>query len=81
MDSYVYFMTNSHNTTLYVGITSNLEKRIFEHKSGLKKNSFTYKYNCSKLVYYEIFADIRLAIEREKQLKNWKREWKNELNY
>jgi len=72
-------MANHHNTVLYIGVTSNLEKRVWEHKHGINKSSFTYQYNCHKLVYYEIFADIRLAITREKQLKNWKREWKNEL--
>ena len=79
MYSYVYFMTNSNNTVLYVGVTSNLEKRVWEHKQSIVKSSFTYKYNCHKLVYYEAFGDIRYAIAREKQIKNWKREWKNEL--
>jgi len=79
MDSYVYFMTNIHNTVLYIGVTSNLEKRISEHKSGINKNSFTYRYNCNKLVYYEIYRDIKSAIEREKELKKWRRAWKNEL--
>ena len=79
MYSYVYFMTNAHNTALYIGITSNLAKRVMEHKCGIDKNSFTYRHNCCKLVYYEVFGDIEYAIAREKQLKNWKREWKNEL--
>ena len=79
MYSYVYFLTNVHNTVLYIGISSNLEQRIWEHKNGLDKGSFTYKHNCHKLVYYEAFADVRYAIAREKQLKNWKREWKNDL--
>ena len=79
MYSYVYFMTNASNTTLYVGVTSNLEKRVWEHKNSLDKSSFTHRYNCHKLVYYEAFGDIKYAIEREKQLKNWKRGWKNEL--
>jgi putative endonuclease len=72
-------MTNMHNNVLYIGITGNLEKRVWEHKNGFNKSSFTYKYNCHKLVYYEVFGDIRHAIAREKQLKRWKREWKNEL--
>jgi len=72
-------MTNLHNNVLYIGVTSNLEKRVWEHKNGSDKYSFTFKYNCNKLVYYEIFGDIKYAIEREKQLKNWKREWKDDL--
>jgi len=79
MDSYVYFMANQNNTTLYIGVTNNLERRTWEHKSGTNQNCFTHKYNCHKLVYYEQFGEINFAIEREKQLKNWKREWKNEL--
>ena len=79
MYSYVYFMANTHNTVLYTGVTRNLERRVWEHKNGINKGSFTYKYNCHKLVYYEVFGDIEYAIAREKQLKNWKREWKNEL--
>jgi len=56
-----------------------LEKRVWEHKNGVNKDSFTFKYNCTKLVYCEEFNDIKEAIAREKQLKNWKRDWKNEL--
>ena len=72
-------MANEHNTTLYISVTSNLEKRVWEHKNSVDTGSFTYRYNCNKLVYYEAFGDVRYAIEREKQLKNWKREWKNAL--
>ena len=79
MHSFVYFMTNTYNNVLYLGVTSNLEKRVWEHKNGINKRSFTFKHNCHKLVYYEAFGDIRYAIAREKQLKNWKREWKNAL--
>jgi len=79
MYSFVYIMTNPHNTVLYTGVTGNLEKRTWEHKNGTDKDSFTYKYNCNKLVYYETFGDIEYAIAREKQLKKWKRQWKNEL--
>ena len=79
MGGYVYFMANERNTTLYVGVTGNIEKRAWEHKTGTDKSSFTYRYNCFKLVYVENYSNIRDAIEREKQLKNWKREWKNEL--
>ena len=72
-------MTNTHNNVLYIGITSNLSGRVWEHKNNVDKGSFTYRYNCHKLVYYEAFGDIRYAIAREKQVKNWKREWKNDL--
>ncbi|WP_341808946.1 GIY-YIG nuclease family protein [Wolbachia endosymbiont (group E) of Neria commutata] len=66
------------NGTLYVGITSNLIKRIWEHKSKII-SSFTSKYNVCKLVYFEEFQDINLAIAREKLLKNWQRKWKFDL--
>ena len=76
--SYVYFMSNNYNNVLYIGVTNNLTRRVAEHKAKINKG-FTYKYNCDKLVYYEKFDLIVEAIAREKQLKNWKREWKNEL--
>ena len=76
--SYIYFLSNQHNNVLYVGVTNNLRRRVAEHKAKINKG-FTYKYNCDKLVYFEIFDSIIDAISREKQLKNWKREWKNEL--
>ncbi|MFB9052841.1 GIY-YIG nuclease family protein [Formosa undariae] len=66
--SYVYFMTNKNNTVIYVGVTSDLKRRVFQHKSKTYKG-FTSKYNCDKLVYYETFQDIKLAISREKQIK------------
>jgi putative endonuclease len=75
---YVYFMTNKYNNVLYVGVTSNLLLRVAEHKAKINKG-FTYKYNCNKLVYFEEFEVITDAIAREKQIKNWKREWKNDL--
>jgi len=68
---YVYIMTNP-SRTLYTGVTANLERRVFEHKSKLIPG-FTSKYNITLLVYYEIYADIREAITREKQIKGWKR--------
>ncbi len=71
-------MTNKVNTVLYVGVTSNLVKRVYQHKNKLA-DGFTSKYNIDKLVYYEIFEDIKEAIKREKQLKNWHREWKMNL--
>ena len=77
-NSYIYFLTNRYNNVLYVGVTNNLKRRTAEHKAKINKG-FTYKYNCDKLVYYEIYTLITDAIAREKQLKNWKREWKNKL--
>lgn len=76
---YVYFMANKTNTVLYIGVTNSLERRVWEHKVKFNIESFTAKYNCNKLVYFELFEDISNAISREKQLKNWKREWKNAL--
>ena len=78
-NAYVYFMTNQSNSVLYVGVTNNLERRVWEHRNNVNTDSFTSKYKCHKLVYCEHTNSIRTAIEREKQLKNWKREWKNEL--
>ncbi|PHS58168.1 MAG: GIY-YIG nuclease [Sulfurimonas sp.] len=71
-------MTNKINGTLYVGVTSDIVKRIYEHKNSLT-DGFTAKYNLKQLVYYEIYEDIKEAIKREKQLKSWKRAWKIEL--
>ena len=77
-EGYVYFLTNKKNNVLYIGVTSNLEKRIYEHKNKLIEG-FAEKYNCNKLVYYEHYNKIEEAIKREKQLKNWHRKWKNNL--
>lgn len=71
-------MTNYTNTTLYVGVTNNLIRRVYEHKNKLVEG-FTKKYNLSKLVYYEIFEDIAQAITREKQIKGGSRKKKEEL--
>jgi putative endonuclease len=71
-------MTNKNNHVLYIGVTNDLARRVWEHKSHLIKG-FTAKYKIEKLVYYEYYTDITLAIQREKQLKTWKREWKNNL--
>jgi len=76
--SYVYFLTNKYNNVLYIGITNDIVRRVAEHKAKINKG-FTYKYNCDKLVYYETFLLLTDAISREKQLKNWQREWKNKL--
>ncbi|TAN33047.1 GIY-YIG nuclease family protein [Patescibacteria group bacterium] len=75
---YVYILTNIINTVLYVGITNNLERRLEEHKNGINEG-FTKQYNLKKLVYYEVFLDPRDAINREKQIKNWHRQWKINL--
>lgn len=72
-------MTNTSNSVLYLGVTSNLKHKVFQHKHHVYPDSFTAKYNCHKLVYFEPFFSIDEAIGREKNLKNWKREWKNEL--
>ncbi len=76
--SYVYIMTNTYRTTLYIGVTSNLEKRVLEHINGIG-SKFTAKYNLKDLIYFEEFIDINQAIAREKQLKNWHRDWKLNL--
>jgi len=79
MKSYhIYILTNKPNGVLYIGITSNLEKRIWEHKNEIFAG-FSKKYKTKMLVYFEEFNDVKLAIEREKNLKTWKRNWKIEL--
>ena len=75
---YVYIMASSKNGTLYIGFTSNLPQRIFEHKNHLLPG-FTNKYNVDKLVYFERFEDVNQAIRHEKRLKEWKRNWKKDL--
>lgn len=77
--SYIYIMTNKINTVLYVGITDNLIKRAWEHKNKVDPKSFSFKYNLTKLVYYEIFEDINEVIKREKQLKGGSRQKKIDL--
>ena len=76
MQYFVYILTNKNNNVLYTGVTSNLIKRVYEHKNHLDKGSFTDKYNVTKLIYFEQTSDIKAAIEREKQIKSWKREQK-----
>lgn len=71
-------MTNYLETSLYIGVTSNLQKRVWEHKNKVVKG-FTEKYNVNKLVYYELTDSIESAINREKQLKRWHRQWKINL--
>ena len=76
--THVYFLTNKNNTVIYIGVTSNLLKRIYQHKTKTFKG-FTSKYNCDKLVYFEEFDDINAAISREKQLKAGNRKRKEDL--
>ncbi len=76
--AYVYLLSNKHNTVLYTGVTSNLYKRILQHKDKFYKG-FTSKYNCDKLIYFEEYLSIKEAISREKQIKNYSRKKKNEL--
>lgn len=75
---YVYLLTNWNNKVMYVGVTSNLERRVYEHKNKLVEG-FTEKYNVNKLVCFETTNDVMAAIEREKQIKKWRREKKNLL--
>lgn len=75
---FVYILTNKNNTVLYTGVTNNLHRRIWQHKSKLLKG-FTKRYNVTKLVYFEMFADPESAISREKQLKAGSRKKKLEL--
>jgi len=75
---YVYILASKRNGTLYIGVTNDLKKRVYEHKNKLA-DGFTKKYNIDTLVYYEETDDICGAIEREKQLKKWNRKWKINL--
>jgi len=76
--SFIYILTNKHNNVLYTGVTSDLKKRVWEHREKLVEG-FTKRYNVAKLVYYEMFADIRDAIVREKQIKAGSRQKKIDL--
>jgi putative endonuclease len=75
---YVYIMTNRHKNVLYVGVTNNLRRRILEHENGID-NGFSKKYNCHYLIYYDVFRSINVAIKREKEIKGWRREKKDNL--
>ena len=75
---FVYILTNFEETTFYIGVTSNLQKRIWEHKNKVIEG-FTEKYNVDRLVYYEETNSVETALKREKQLKRWHRQWKINL--
>lgn len=75
---FVYIITNKYRTVLYIGSTTDIKRRMYEHKNGLFKG-FSKKYNCCDLLYVEFFPDIADAAKRETQMKAWKRSWKLEL--
>ena len=75
---YIYILSSKRHGTLYVGVTSDLVKRVYEHKNDIIEG-FTKKYKVHKLVYYELTSDIESAITREKHLKKWDRKWKTDL--
>jgi putative endonuclease len=75
---YVYLLTNWNNSVMYVGMTNNLERRVYEHKYGLVQG-FTKKYHVHRLVYFEETGDVKAALAREKEIKKWRREKKNGL--
>ncbi len=79
MHYYVYILASATNVTLYIGVTRDLVRRVYEHRNHLDPDSFTSKYNVHKLVYFEETSDVNAALEREKQLKGWRRSKKNAL--
>ncbi len=76
MSYYVYILASRKYGTLYVGVTNNLARRVYEHKEEMYRDSFTAKYNVKILVYYEEHQDVWVAIYREKLIKRWNRQWK-----
>ena len=79
MAYYVYILANATNVVVYIGVTSDLIRRVYEHKIHAESQSFTSRYGVHKLVYFEQTSDVRAALEREKQLKGWRRSKKNAL--
>lgn len=77
-EGFIYILSNRNRNVLYVGVTAQIEKRILEHKQG-ESSGFTKRYNLCDLMYYERYPAIEQAIWREKQLKNWRQEWKWDL--
>ena len=73
--SFVYIVTNKPRGVIYIGVTTDLVRRISEHRQSLIPG-FSSKYNCTRLVWYELHEDVRIAIQREKSLKRWYRDWK-----
>ncbi|SON51019.1 conserved protein of unknown function [Vibrio tapetis subsp. tapetis] len=74
----VYFLSSVNKNALYIGVTSNLKKRVWLHKSNAV-NGFSKRYQTHELIYFELYSTMDLAIAREKQVKKWRRQWKNEL--
>ena len=79
MSYFVYILSNKTNVTIYTGVTNNLERRLWEHRSHLIPNSFTARYHVDKLVFFEETPSAEAAITREKQIKSWRRKKKNQL--
>ena len=79
MNYYVYILANATNVTVYTGVTNDLPRRMYEHRFHVDPESFTAKYNVTKLVYFEDTGDVTSAIAREKQIKSWSRARKNKL--
>jgi putative endonuclease len=78
MSGWIYIMSNHPNGVLYVGVTSDLARRVYEHRQGIYRG-FTQSYDLKMLIYYEFCDDIRQAIQREKNIKHWSRSWKVQL--
>ena len=76
---YVYILTNYSKTVFYTGVTNDIERRVLEHKRKINPKAFTTKYQVNELMWYETHNDINIAIQREKLIKKWKRQWKFEL--
>ncbi len=76
---FVYILTNIHRTILYTGITRDLSQRLTQHQQNTQAHSFTHRYNCHYLLYYEVHAYVHNAIAREKEIKGWRREKKQQL--
>jgi len=72
---YIYIMANKRNGTIYIGVTNDLARRVYEHREGLVKG-FTSRYGLKSIVYYEVFDSVSLAIQRETSLRRWPRRWK-----